>query len=381
MGTFRFEEARTEDYEALNHIWQVVYYNREPEEPLKNPPPNRKYYVGKTDDQPSCACQVYSYQVFRGEALVSCGGVAGVATLPEFRRSGTASQFMVELLKEMRSQGHAIAALYAFKESYYRRFGYAACGWRWLISAPQHRLAAFAPQLPMRQIQPADVELLNPAYEGFVTRRSGSAKRTKSDWENRLGIKPPLIYAVGDPVEAYCWGHMEGFWNELTLGEIAWSTRRGYETILSVVAGLASNQSKINWIEPPDSPYIPDLLDQGVTCALHRPTMFRVLNVPLALESLRPAGSGEFTFQVVDEQLPENCGPWKVAWADGRVSVANAEGHDFEIDIRAFSQAFMGSPSLDQLNENELISVRNPQGIEEAKKLLTPLAVVCMEFF
>ena len=52
------------------------------------------------------------------------GGVAGVATYPEFRRRGLVRQLMTAFFAKMRDNGQSISALYPFSESFYERFSY-----------------------------------------------------------------------------------------------------------------------------------------------------------------------------------------------------------------------------------------------------------------
>ena len=252
---FRLQVAEPAHYDDLNRIWSLVYQGVLPTEPLQAPDENEVYYLGLLNDQPASAAQVQNFRVHRGESVISCGGVAGVATLTEYRQTGAATAFIEALLPEMASRGHVISSLYAFKESYYRKFGYETCGWRWKISCPQSRFPRPSVTLPVRQIAPEDVEALDGAYLPFIAARSGSCVRSLADWKHRLGKKTPMIYAVGDPVEGYFWGSMEQFWGDLTIGEMAWGTKRGYESLLGVMAGMGSNQSRIIWNEPPDSPF------------------------------------------------------------------------------------------------------------------------------
>lgn len=51
-------------------------------------------------------------------------GIAGVATLPHARRRGYATSLLTELLGMMRDSGHAVSALYPFRQSFYARFGF-----------------------------------------------------------------------------------------------------------------------------------------------------------------------------------------------------------------------------------------------------------------
>ncbi len=338
-------------------------------------------FVAYVDGRPASACRATGYRIARGEADMPCGGIACVGTLAEFRQTGVGTALMSRALYAMREQGQVLAALYAFKESYYRRVGYEACGWRWQIRCPQAALPKTNLSLPVRRIEAADVHLLDQAYLPFIRGMSGSNVRTPFQWQVRMGRNAPMIYAVGDPIEAYAWLGVEGFWRDLTVGEMAWSTRRGYESILAVLRSLCSNQEALVWLEPPSSPFLARFQDHGVAAERNRISMFRVTDVPAALRALKPATSGSFAIAVDDDVMPENRGPWKVAFEPGHVEVKPADSADLVLDVRHFVQALLGSPSLQELLAAGLVDVSRRDAVEPACRLLNPMPVVCMEFF
>lgn len=376
-----FTRAVEADWEEMNHVWAWVYTNQPPDEALDPEPDNQSRWLVRHDGKPVSVCQLHHYHLARGDADLSCGGVGGVATLVEARQSGAAHVLMEGVVRAMHEQGFAVSCLYAYKESYYRRFGYEASGWRWQLTCPGHRLPKTEVTLPVRQIMPDEVTLLDSAYIPFIRNLSGSHIRSADDWKKRLGKKPQPIYAVGNPIEAYAWVNLKEFWGEATVGEIAWSTRQGYESILGVLRGAMSNQGKLIWNEPPNSSYLTRFLDQGATATLARPTMFRATNVPVALAALHSELPVDFTIEVRDSLIPENRGPWRVISKDGHTEIEKASEADISLSIHAFSQALMGQPSLIDLADCELVDIRDAEAFLQAVQFLSPLPVVCMEFF
>jgi predicted acetyltransferase len=377
-----FARATEADWPDMNHVWAWVYTNQPPDEDLDPEPENMSRWIVRDNGRAVSVCQLYHYDLARGEDRLSCGGVGGVATLIEARQTGAAHILMEGLIRGMREMGFATSALYGYKESYYRRFGYEACGWRWQITVPTERLPKTRVSLPVRQIAAEDAAVLDEAYLPFIESLSGSHVRTADDWKKRLGKKPSPIYAVGDPIEGYAWVNLKEFWGEATVGEMGWTTREGYESILGVLRGACSNQSRLIWNEPPTSPFLSRFLDQGMELKVARPTMFRAVHVPKALESLTSEEDLDFTLEIGDDLLPENNGPWRVICVNGTTTVeATDQDPDFTLSIGGFSQALMGQPSLLDLFELELVEVRNGVGFAQGAHLLSPMPVVCMEFF
>ena len=336
-------------------------------------------YVGLVDDEVAGVCAVVPMNATRGAALLACGGVAGVAVLPERRRGGVGNGMMDGLVRLFRETGVPLASLYAYREPFYARSGYAVVGKRLRLSVPVHRLPPVSSGLPARRLTPADWGLLAPCYAAYAHARSGAHVRSEAMWERVLNESRPLtVYAVGDPVEGYvAVSHKTEFWAEQWFSEVAWSTPRGYRGCLELMRGLAINKTSVAWHEPSDSPFYALYLDQGVEARVERPVMFRVNDVPAALSLLRPTLSGETRLRVYDDVVGENEGPWRVRFSPEGVSVERCEGHDVAMDVRPFAQAFMGEPSL-----GDLVRLGVVEGDATVlERLLPPSPTICGDFF
>ena len=381
--SLRFVEAAEADRVQMDEVWAWVYKGSLAEVSASPPVSFERQFCVKDGEDIVSVCSMLEYPTARGSATFKCGGIAGVGTLAHRRGSGAGSLLMNEVIREMHRAGFQVSALYPYRDPYYRRFGYESCGWRWQIKCPVARFPKTELSLPVRRIEAADVAVLDQAYVPMVRGISGSCLRTAAHWEDRLGQKHGAIYAVGDPVEGYAWLNVSGFWTDMSVGEVGWSTRRGYESIMNVIAGLAVNQSNVVWNEPPNSPCLAGYLDQGFEAARSRPTMFRVIDVPGALRELvssgEGAGKGRFSIFVRDEIIEENQGPWLVDLDN--LSVSKCDFVDIEMDIRAFSQAVMGAPSFRDLMQFDSSGVHNPETVAFAETFFGSRAVVCMEFF
>lgn len=379
--SFEVVKVGPADLPDWNHVVSWVYAREAATSESYPVDPGEVRYLVRSGKEPVAACAVYPMDVARGSSTLRCGGVAGVATLPEHRRVGAADDLMRAVLEGMRGDGVAISALYAFRSTYYRRFGYENCGWRWQIKCPAERLPRFRSSLPVKQITPAELKNLDAVYVPFIRARSGSPLRDLDAWEHRMGKKPPMVYAIGDPLEAYLWANLGEFWGDVSVGEFAWVTRRGYESGLSLLAGLCSNQLSVTWSEPPDSPFVDCHMDQGVTAQHQRPTMFRVVDLRAAFGSLSSEEAVEFSFELTDQSAPWNQGLWSVRAKPDGCEVTPGGRPAFRIDVTSFSQALMGQPSLSTLAATGQVEVLDPSGFAAACRLLQPLPVVCMDFF
>jgi predicted acetyltransferase len=310
------------------------------------------------------------------QAAWKTGGIAGVAVLPEARQSGVGAAMMRWCLRNLRDDGYIFASLYGFRESYYRTFGYETCGLRLKVTCPNNRLPKHTSELPVRSLRNDQVSVIIPCYETFAKGRSGTNLRNSMHW-GRVLDDAKSLYVAGDPVEAYAiLEHDVDFWKEQPIVEFAWSTARGYESILTLFASIGINKTAVTWYEPSDSPFLARHTDQGVRFESEKPIMYRLLNPAVALEQLGANDEGEFSLSVSDPDLPENNSPLQVCFANGKTVVKPTVAADLRLDVRFATQGFLGQPSFDDLVRNGVVSDN-----AAIRRLLPPLPVYCMDHF
>jgi len=137
-------------------------------------------------------------------------GIAAVAVVPEFRRRGVADALLVGLHRQMRRRGEALSMLYAFRMSFYRKFGYGVVEW-----VDHARVApARLPGSPLRKnvrhlVRPDDYALVRRLYEKSRAQGTGAFVRKDAWWDIRVwarvnegvvyvdpATKRPLGYAL-----------------------------------------------------------------------------------------------------------------------------------------------------------------------------------------
>jgi predicted acetyltransferase len=116
------------------------------------------------------------------EALLRCGSINSVAVTPEYRQRGVCSAMMTWALAHMRARGWQVTALHAFRESYYRRFGWECAGRRVRIMYPQWCFLRLTCGLPAQQLRLEDRAALEPAYSTLTLAYSGDAAAFFSSW-------------------------------------------------------------------------------------------------------------------------------------------------------------------------------------------------------
>ncbi len=382
-----FEAA---DRDAFYTAVSIIYGDGMPVAEDREIPAWRSHVVAM--DGPACA-GVYAelpFNTLRGDASLPTGGIAMVGVVPEKRHTGLGGDLMRYALRDMKSKGNLLASLYPFSESYYRQFGYELCGSRLKISCRTRFLPKLKAELPIRRLAVDELMSVKPCYDTFARQRSGLTDRPEYMWERVFGrsAKAPVptyemtVYAMGDPVEAYViLKHDVAFHVDLEIREVGWSSARGYETMLVFMRSMAANKSGLIWEEPSDSPFLNRYMVSmpQTPVALDHLIMFRVLDVPGALRALR-GPSCNFTLKVEDTDLPENVGPWRVVSSGGTTVVDPCDSADLTFDIRSFTQAFLGQPSIDDVIRNGQAS-GSREGVDAFRALMPPTPVYCPDKF
>ncbi|MBA2874288.1 GNAT family N-acetyltransferase [Thermaerobacillus caldiproteolyticus] len=119
------------------------------------------------------------------------GGIAGVATWPEYRREGKVAELLKVALEEMRKKQQTISFLHPFQISFYRRFGWElfALYKKLTIEQKDLRFLPMAHGRMERVEKEALFQTIHPIYEEFSHRYNGMLQRTMRWWEQKILTK------------------------------------------------------------------------------------------------------------------------------------------------------------------------------------------------
>ena len=381
------------DRAQVGMIWSAAFDGGQPNPRLDNPElpleirsPGEylKVFVADSDGAISGAFQLYYTPITCRGAHVRCGGISAVAVAPENRKRHVGSTMMTWAIKEMHRTGEVVTNLRAAHEFFYRRFGWECCGRCVRITCPVAQFPRMHTVLPVRQVSVDDWEQLNAVYERFAQRYSGMRLARKGFGLSRLTQTdgtPPFVFAAGDPIEAYALLRLTTG-TDLAIIEFVWTTLRGYETMLATLAGTGINRQSITWDEPANGPFLSSKwFSRGMTAQLPNPSMFRVLDVPASLTGLSTTAAGTFTMAIDDEILPSNRGPWRVSYSPEGVQVERCDTGDLHLDIRHYTQAWLGEPNLADLLEHSFVSSASTEAAQAATALLPPKTTYSLEYF
>jgi predicted acetyltransferase len=124
------------------------------------------------------------------------GGVAGVATYPEYRRSGHVKALLSHSLDEMRSKGMTLSMLHPFDVAFYRKFG-------WELFS--NRLTTTLKKIDLKRKKNITGKIkrwspegehpdLSAIYEGYAKQFSGMLVRDATWWKTVVSDMQAAVY-------------------------------------------------------------------------------------------------------------------------------------------------------------------------------------------
>ncbi|WP_198520870.1 GNAT family N-acetyltransferase [Alteribacter populi] len=316
------------------------------------------------------------------------GGVSGVATWPEHRRSGLVRDLLLASLKEMKENGQLVSYLFPFSIPFYRKFGWELFAEKRSVTIPKEKLPKRKQTTGYVKRVDSDSEIIADVYETWACQFNGAIKRHSEWWDRSIfkrkkgqvavyydaqqRKKGYLIYKVKDEV--------------LTVHEIVWlnhEARTGLWTFISnhdsmikeAVVNLPSDDGTIFLLDDPH-------VEQKVSSYF----MARVVDVTAFLR--------QFPFTATSEKpiilhLEDSFCDWNTGTYIIKPNASGGEPLDvthhtqkqegascqhppqrgLSMDIQSFSAVFMNAQPVDVLYEAE--KIMGP--LKEAERLTTIL--------
>jgi len=163
--------------------YEVTPEEREERKRRMNPDRLWGYFV---DGRLAAKMQIHDMQSYiQGKAL-RMGGVAGVATWPEYRRQGMVARLIARGLQAMKEDGQTLSCLHPFSVAFYRKYG-------WELYTDYKKYSLVTAQLPKENDTAGrvgraglDWELFNRVYDRYARQYNGTLVRDESWWRHSV---------------------------------------------------------------------------------------------------------------------------------------------------------------------------------------------------
>lgn len=302
-------------------------------------------------------------QFFGGRAVPTLG-VAGVAVLPERRRTGAATALMSQTLAEAHEAGVALSTLYASNHALYRQLGYGVAGTRYRGRVPINQVKGAIGTLGVRRLVDSDRAAMGALYTTTARNRPGHLVRGPyvwdrifRNWQNRptfaTGIFDDdrmvgyVVWRQKDPEPVYTFHIVDQVAPSRAVAQRIWAFIADQNTMAGDVIGATA----------PDDPFWLALPWPGPKIELHAHWMLRMVDLRAAIDNrgFVTAPPVIADLQIHDPVLGDNSGLWRLIIEDGRGRIEPGGTGSVRITIDGFSALYSGFQRCHQLAARGLL--------------------------
>jgi predicted acetyltransferase len=346
--------------------------------------------------------------IFWNGAVVECGGVTAVSTLPSHRRRGHVRELLRRSFVTMRDSGQTLSLLWASMSAIYQRFGFGLAFASRSCSFDARRLRFVdAIECPGRiDILAAGnaVSEVDDAYHRFAEQRTTALRRDGS-WRERLtrqlihprgdaGGAPLLVAAYEEAgtilgyvvygIERDGRGRPAPRSDRITVHELVWITPAAHRALIQYLGAYDLVESVWFRLLAADDPLFYEVEDPRMLgLGLSDGAMLRIVDLKPALEARVFDADGDVSFGIVDDLCPWNSGTWQLTVEGGRGQLRPfASTPELILLPRVLAMLATGFESASALARMGLIMSTNPQAVHRADRMFrTACPPICLDHF
>lgn len=323
--------------------------------------PNRTYFGSFTDDETTLmgSLIVNNYRANFEDKIVLMGGVGGVATLPQYRKKGVIHNCIKKALNHMYANNFLFSALYPFSRSFYHQFGYENGPYLQELTISLAGLKTNDVGGFIEQLLPGDdLTPLLEVYEEFYRKYNLAIERREYNQElsqNNLLDQKRYIYLWRDEKKT-----PRGFIifqktdDDVFDCTASFAKRnaflaldlRAYQALFHFINQAFSNHYRTLKLMIPAFIHLDSLIkdSKNIGINLYYNGMLRVVNCQKVLELCKVKGKGSLKIAIVDSEIPENNGTWRIDFGDNTPNrvVKTLEKPDLSMPISALGPLICG---------------------------------------
>ena len=294
------------------------------------------------------------------------GGVASVATWPEYRRKGMVKELLFHALQAMKAQGQTISFLHPFFVPFYRQYG-----WEMTFSEKHY-------EIPMENLKQKwngkgyvrrtdnDIPLLDAIYRKYIKNYNGALLRDEKWWKQRVLNNKSMVavsYNEEDQPEGYIIYQLKD--RLFKVDEFVYCTTNALQVLLQFIANHDSMAEKVEMVVP-ENDLLPLLVNEPRFQQKIAPYfMARIVDVKAFLKqymSSIPTDFGSLSIRVEDSFIEENTGIYTFHEADGKIDIiyepvmSTVEGPVINCSVQQLTSMLLGYQRPEDLYKLELIS-------------------------
>ncbi len=285
---------------------------------------------------------------------ITCAAIGGVASKPEYRRSGGVRETFNAVFENALNKGADISILYPFSLEYYRKFGYETIS-RYIFAECSfktfEKIERFSDVVLLTEDNKDIIEKIyntvaaknnmmfaRPGAKNFCT---SAYKECRYTYFIDDGKSMGYVYLIPDRAKRI-----------INVEEIIFTDKTALMKLLGFLKIYDGNYEFINFNKlPVNSPVLELISDENklIKRCLHHGGAGRILNIENILKAtVYPEKKGEFSLKITDAQIECNNGIFSVKYENGKgyITKSNSGDYDIALDIRAASRIILGREGL-----------------------------------
>ncbi|MCY7902900.1 enhanced intracellular survival protein Eis [Bacillus inaquosorum] len=324
------------------------------------------YIIGiKEQEKLLSKLHIIPFSVMLEEQEIKMGGIAGVATWPEYRRKGTVKELILDALTVMKKKNQTISFLHPFLISFYRKFGWELCFYQKRLTylKEQFQKLGDAPG-DVRRLQKDETDAVNAIYNQYRTKHNGLMKRSKEHWTEKIhGMIAMYISEDGVP----CGYLVYDIKNKtMRVKEFVYLNREAQRGLWNFICQHDSmlNEAELTVRMEEDLDFL--TAEPRVKQEIYPYSMARIVDVEGFLrEYPKSRLTAPFDFKVTDQWAPWNQQIFRVDSQQVQIIPEESSDHLIECSISSLTAFFLGARSARFLFEAGMI--KGP--VSEIKRL------------
>ncbi|MEB9685489.1 GNAT family N-acetyltransferase [Bacillus anthracis] len=300
------------------------------------------------------------FHIYIGKEKFKMGGVAGVATYPEYRRSGYVKELLQHSLQTMKKDGYIVSMLHPFAVSFYRKYGWELCA-NLLVCHMTKSDLVMKKQVNgtvKRFNKENHQEEVEKLYETFAERFSGMLVRNEKWWLQAVydDLTLAIYYDENKTAAGYMLYKIEK--SKMTVEEFVPLHNEARNGLWNFICQHDSMIKDLEMTVSENEPLLYTLQEPRVKTEIKPYFMGRIVDVEQFLKQY------ELNWNNVQQEVILHITDSFAQWNNITVRLANHEitiieeqiDKGIKLDINALSTILFGYKRPLELNELELIS-------------------------
>jgi predicted acetyltransferase len=326
---FNIDHEKIEESIQLSQFaFQYELSEDERQERLTNfqPAENWGYFV---ENQLAAKMVILKLKAWLNGEQYAIGGIASVATWPEFRRHGMVKKLLVHALQTMKEAGQTLSFLHPFEFPFYRKFG-----WETYLDYKKYEIPK---ELILNQFtslgqmkRTTDWRLLDELYQVYARQFNGMLVRDEAWWNQRILKKKAtaaIFYNESGKARGYIYYKVKN--KELNVEELVFLDETARRGLWKFIADHDSMMDKVLLKAPSDDQLAYSLENPRIKQEIVPYFMARIVDLVPFLEKF-PVTTGlekqKLELHIKDEYAPWNNGMFTVNWSSsGKAKVKRIE--------------------------------------------------------